>query len=842
MYKRTRVSSAAALFVGTVAFLPVAAQTQQPATQRIEVTGSAIKRVQAEGPAPVEIYNKKDIERTGATTIAELVKSIASLDIDDQGELTGNSPSGSGTTNLQIRGLSERNLLVLLNGRRLPVNALHDGSGAGAAVDVNTIPLSAIERVEILKDGGSAIYGADAVAGVINFITKKNYAGFEARVGFGISSRGDSKEMPLGLTAGFGDYDSTGFNVFGALDYFKRDPLFRTDRDLTASADWRPYDNGLARSDGRSTFHPSGNIVRGPGSPGQLAPCPAGDLPLVGGLCRFDFNKSILTSINGADRWSGLVLASVKLGANMRGTAQLVHSESKDLFEAQPAPGAYIDSSGRTIRARFMQPGPRTTNRKASLDHVVVGADGTFGNIDFDFAIGQGTSKVTNNDKNYVATDLFTAAINNGTINPTSTTNPTALVDAIRLTPTRAGKSVNRFIDGKVSGPIMELPGGPLAYALGFQVSKESLVDRPDANQQIGNVFGSIAQAAVDAKRDQSALFAELSIPALKGVEAQVAVRYDKYPDYKQTSPKFALKWQPSSGLALRGSYAESFLAPSLKQLFGGQDEGAESTSDPAVCAYFPTLAGSCSNFPYKEVSGSNPSLKPETGKTYNIGVVFEPTPAVGLSVDFWRITKKDEIGTLSTDSALTNGDFGIVNGEAVIYVTNQNIAATKSEGVDIDVRLRVGDTRLGRVSVRNASTYYKTVQTQFEPGDVFYDYVGTWLTPRWRNNLAINLESGPWSSTVSLRSTGGFKDSTQPQGLKPSTDRRIKAHEELDLVVQYTGIKQLQLTGTVRNLLDNMPPFATRGTLNQYGSLGFPWIYSPRGRFFALSANYKFY
>ena len=274
MFKRTKISSCALLALGGALLVPASSAFAQ--TQRIEITGSAIKRIQTEGAAPVEIYTKKDIERTGATTVAELVKSIASLDIDDQGELTGNSPSGSGTTNLQIRGLSERNLLVLLNGRRLPVNALHDGSGAGAAVDVNTIPLSAIDRVEILKDGGSAIYGADAVAGVINFITKKNFTGLEVRAGFGVSSRGDSKETPLGIVGGFGDYDASGFNVFAAFDYFKRDPLARTDRDLTRSADWRRFDNGIARSDARSTFHPSGNIIAGPGAPGQLAPCPAG--------------------------------------------------------------------------------------------------------------------------------------------------------------------------------------------------------------------------------------------------------------------------------------------------------------------------------------------------------------------------------------------------------------------------------------------------------------------------------------------------------------------------------------------------------------------------------------
>ena len=207
-----------------------------------------------------------------------------------------------------------------------------------------------------------------------------------------------------------------------------------------------------------------------------------------------------------------------------------------------------------------------------------------------------------------------------------------------------------------------------------------------------------------------------------------------------------------------------------------------------------------------------------------------------------FKSRSKDEIGTLSTDSALANGNFAIAGGEALIFVTNQNIAATKTEGVDLDLRVRLGDTMFGKMTLRNASTYYKSVRTQFEPGDVFDEFVGTWLTPRWRNNLSVNFERGPWSSTMTIRTTAGFKDSTQPQGLTPSTNRVIKAHEEVDLVVQYSGMKNLAFTGTVRNLLDNAPPFAQRGTLNQYGSLGFPWIYSPRGRFFALSANYKFY
>lgn len=837
MHKQTRLSRALALAFGSALVLTAGlAQAQQ----RIEITGSAIKRVQSEGVAPVETYTKRDIERTGATTISELVKSIASLDIDDQGELTGNSPSGSGTTNLQIRGLSERNLLILLNGRRLPVNALHDGSGAGAAVDVNNIPLSAIERVEVLKDGGSAIYGADAVAGVINFITRTNFTGIEGRIGYGISSRSDAKETPVGIVAGFGDYDSQGFNVLAALDVFKRDELPRTARDITSSADWRRFDNGQARSDGRSSFHPAGNIVSGAGSPGSLRPCPASELRA--GLCAFDFNQSLLTSINGADRMSAMVIGSFKLGANTKLFGEITHSTSEDTFLAQPAPGAYVDTQGRTIRARFMQIGPRTTNREASLTQVTAGLEGTWRDIDYSLAVGQGTSKVSNNDTNYAHTGRFTAAINNGLIDPTSTTNPESVIDTFRLSPKRAGESIMKFVNGKVSGPLMNLAGGPLMYAVGFSATRESLTDTPDADQQSGAVFGSIQQAAVSASRHAEAVFAELSIPLMKNLEVQAAIRHDRYPGNSKTSPKLGVKWQPSSQLALRASYAESFLAPSLKQLYGGQDEGAESTSDPDVCAYFPTLAGTCANFPYKEISGSNSKLKPETGKTYNVGLVFEPSNVVGVSVDAWRIEKRDEINTLSTLSALANGDYGIVNGEAIVYVYNQNVAGTKVEGVDFDVRLRLGDTPLGKLTARNATTWYKTVQTQFEPGDVFYEYVGTFLNPRFRNALSVNLERGAWSTTATWRTTAGMKDTTLPLGFQGNNVRRISGHDEVDLNVQYTGIKNLTLTGTIKNLFDSMPPFAVQGTLNQYGSLGFPWIYSPRGRYFQLVAQYKFY
>lgn len=854
MFQKTKVCTGLMLAFGGMGFaLPGMAQQESQQLQRVEITGSAIKRVDSEGPAPVEVYSRKDIQRTGATSISELMKSIASIDIDDQGELTGNSPTGSGSANLRIRGLSERNLLVLLNGRRLPVAALQDGSGAGAAVDVNNIPLSAIERVEILKDGGSAIYGADAVAGVINFITKKNYTGFEVRGSYGQSSRGDAKEKTGGLVFGLGDYDTSGFNVLAALDVFKRDPLPRSARDITSSADWRRFDNGNG-FDGRSTFDPSGNIVAGPGAPGQVRTCAPTDLK--GGLCRFDFSKTILTSINGADRTSGMLIGSLKVAKDTRLYGELILSESKDELEAQPAPFAYDDPvTGNTYRYRSLQFGPRTTNRKSSLVNFVVGADGSWRNIDWDVAAGQGTNKTTNSDSNYAATDLTYARLADGTFDPTVTTNPQSVIDSIKIYPHREGKSVIRFLNAKASGPIMELGDGPLQYAVGVSLNHESLADLPDANQIAGNVLGSIAQSAVDARRDFRAVFGELSIPLFKGFEGQIAVRYDQYanlhammagvaqsfPGQSRTSPKIAAKYQPLSNLLFRASYAESFLAPSLKQLFGGQDEGSNSTSDPNICAAFPTLSGTCDNFPYKQLTGSNPLLKPEIGKTLNLGFVFEPAKNVSFGLDFWQIKKRDEISQPTVESAVAAGAIGIKNGEAQVFTNNQNLSQTRVQGYDADIRIRLGDTPLGKASIRNSFTYYTHIQNRPDNASPLDEYVGTFLTPRWRNMITFNFETGPWASTVAVHTTSSMVDSNLAAGSFPASTRNISIHDELDVAVQYTGVKNLTLNAGIKNLFDHMPPYSNMGAQNQYGSLGFPWSYSPRGRFLYFGATYAF-
>ncbi len=843
-----------ALLIGQAISLMALAGAQQAAyadekLQRVEVTGSAIKRADVEGPAPVEVVTRKDIERTGATTVNELLKSVATMDIYDQGELASNSPTGSGSANIRLRGMGETNVLVLLNGKRLPVAAMSDASGAGAAVDLSTLPLAAIDRIEILKDGGSAIYGADAVAGVVNFITRKDFTGLQAFGYYGMAEAHGGKEKHYGVTGGFGNLDQDRYNVMFSIDKFDRDPIYRKDREISQSVDYRRYGS----RDGRSSFAPQGNVldpVTGNFVPGvSVRPCPPENF---NGRCRYDFNSSLLTAMNGADRLNSLVTGTVRLTENITGYASLIYSRTKDHFLAHPVPdyfpisvasnpalAPYDDGSGVAwIAGRFMQGGPRTTDRKTSLNHFTVGLDGQTKLFDWAVSAGQGVSRMRNSDSNYYNANLWNAAVSAGLLDPTVNTNSQTLVDSLKVTPTRTARSELSWFDAKISGELFKLPAGPLGYAVGASVMREKLVDTPDELTQQGLVTGSIAQSAVSASRNTHGVFAELNIPVIKEVEVQAAIRHDVYKQYNATTPKLAVKYQPIKPLTLRLSYAEAFRAPTLKQMYGAQEQGAINLEAEVVSAMGldPAIY---TGIPAWQVGGGNPGLKPEKGKTWDFGVAFDLPYGISGAFDYWIIDKKDAIGTPSLETAAGLGNFSFANGRYSIYTTNTNFAKTNNEGIDVDLTWKSPKTEVGTFTVRDAATYYIHVRNRGEGETQWAEYVKTYATPQWRNIFITSWQYGVWNSSLTNRTVSGFYDSPTAN---TRTGKKVQYHNEMDLAVDYTGIKNLTLTGGIKNLLDKTPPFSeTNATNNAYTQQGFAELYSSRGRFFYMRGNYTF-
>ncbi|NHQ86341.1 TonB-dependent receptor [Iodobacter sp. HSC-16F04] len=840
---RMKQLAVAIALIGAGAAISAHAEEKVNKVERVEITGSSIKRVQKEGAAPVETISRKQIEKTGATTVNELLKSVSSLDTFDQGEISSNSPSGSGGANAKMRGLGETDLLVLLNGRRLPVNAMADGSGSGAAVDINLIPLSAIERVEILKDGGSAIYGADAVAGVINFITKKNYQGGDLRAKTGISSRGDANETSVGMSAGFGDYEEDGFNVLASFDVFKRDPIYRADRDLTKSADFRRFGG----PDGRSSYSPYGNKLDSKGrfTGEQVKPCPA-DL-LVDGRCRYDFGSSLLTSFNGADRMSGMGVARLRVSDTTTAYIQGFYSTSTDHFEAHPVPDFFKLPDGSSYAGRFMQGGPRITDRQASLSQFVMGLEGSVAGFDWSVAAGHGLSQVYSLNSNYFDANKWDDALSNGLIDATVTTNNPALVESLKVKATRDASNALYFVDSKISGETpLALPGGKVAFAVGASYTKEVLKDTPDALTQAGLVVGGIAQAGVDASRDNKALFAEISLPVHSTLEVQGAVRYDSYSSENSSSeskasPKVSIRFQPLKELLLRASYAKSFRMPTLKQLNGGVDQGAMDIKTADECLALGEVAN-CAITAY-EVSGSNKNLTPETGTSFNVGVVAD----VGIfsgSVDWWKIQKDDTIGKPSVLEALQAKKIGHdKDGRLLVFTNLQNISKFESSGIDVEGRLRF-PTSFGTYTFSDSATYYLE-QRQTKASGEWENLKGIYASPIWRNTFRAEADFGAWSSALAVRTTGDFLDTDirETDTLKvPAGVPTVPSYTETDLSVTYTGFKGLKLDAGVKNVFDNMPPFSLRNVeTNTHSQMGFAELYNVRGRFFSVGAQYSF-
>lgn len=861
MFKRTALCTSLMFAFGGSVLVSSAVAQAVAETQRVTVTGSNIKRISAEGPLPIEVITRADIEKKGVTSTNELLRSLSYMSSFND-ELTSNSPNATGSASAGFRGLSGDQTVVLLNGRRL-ANYGFDG----AFVNLNTIPLGAIQRVEVLKDGAAAIYGADAIGGVINFITRKDYQGTEISASAGTSAENDAKEFSLGGTTGFGKLDSDGFNVLLNLNYFKRDPIWNLDRERTRTADFRRFGGGNQLS----TFAPTGNYVN-PTTQLQspFQPCPDPSLlvtpsPLSGSgsSCLFDF-APYRTTLYGTERLGGLVAGRVKINDATQAFAEVMFARSETFASAAPAPGIFSLPVGHpanphaspiAVRGRPLQAGARTTDNTADASRVVVGIEGNFGTYDYNVGLGQAKNKAVNVDGGYFLSDKMFAAIAAKTFDPFSTNNPQSVIDSIKSSDTRTGETTNTFVDARISTEMGSLAGGPIGVAAGISLGKEEISDIPGANSRTGNIFGSIQQSQVVSDRSLSAAFAELSLPFTKEIEAQVAVRHDRYEGgTNSTTPKVAFRYQPSKQVLFRASYSEGFKMPSLRDLFGGLNQSADSVQDFPGCAA--RNQSPCPRLQYDRFSGGNPALKPEKAKGMNFGVQIEPTSTTRLGIDYFIINKTDEIGLVLTQYVIDNvayvpGATTTLGGNAAFSVTRNaggtitsvntslgNLGKRDIRGVDVSAEQRF-TTDFGRLVFEGNGTYYSKYNYADQPGTPMYNRLGLLNLPRWRTQVRVGLQSGAWDSNVFFNSRAAMYDKQQSTAATPvtSTTPIVRNFDTFDFSLSYSGIKNLRLTGAVKNVFDKVPPFANNDTR----TLGISQMDDIRGRFFSVSANYSF-
>ena len=841
------------------------AQQDAQKVEKVLVTGSNIKRIDAEGPLPVLVITREEIERSAAPSVGEYLRTLTVNSGGSTSESAINNQSGA--SGVSLRGLGQKSTLVLINGRRMANHAFAKGT-QDTFVDINSIPKGAIERIEILKDGASAIYGSDAIAGVVNFILRKDYQGATASASGGRSTEGGLGERSVSLSAGFGSMAKDKYNVLAIVDYFHRDRLLLSERKWLGDGDLSRFPGGgnafLSSSAGTYVFVPSLNgVARGAfatclGNGFRFTVTPfAAPFFTTGTLCAHT-TTPFITAYPEANNIGLTTRGTVEINehTNAFGEVSIANNQSKWINQPQtmtqltqvynPATlggrlfsvvlpvGNASNPFNRTVQLRytFFDVGARTIKLDTNVYRVLAGVSGTAGSWDWEAAVSASQSKIKEQTGNQVDADVLSAAITNNTYNFLAPTQ--AQTDAIRIGTERNSTSDLTNADVKATRTLTTLAGGPLGLALGLDVRKEKITDTPDPKIVAGKLLGTAASATTGS-RNVAAAYAELSVPVAKTLEFQLAARGDHYSDFgSAVSPKIGAKYTPVKELLIRGSLSKGFRAPTLA-------ENSQATS-----ITFIQIAGAAQNVIVSQVFTGNPNLKAEKSDSASIGFVFEPNANFSFGVDYYKIVQKDLVSpngaqfivnnpTLFPGDIIRDASGGIVS----IRDRYNNVAKVEASGFDTETRFTLPkDMTIGKITLRAATSYLSSFKQPPAIGAELVQYAGTnggprGALPRARSKMGIDWDYKGWAVSLNSNFVGHY-DQKNPNVTAPGT-KTIDSQITQDVYVSFSPLSALKLVASVQNISDRQPSFdAAQGFFDTSQ-------YDLRGRYVRAGLEYKF-
>ena len=676
----------------------------------VYITGSNLKRTAKEGTQAIQVITTKDIKDSGAATVTELMRKVPSMGTDMNFD-TNDGGFARGVSTASLRGLSSTSTLILLNGRRMTPSAYADpNDGNSTLYDLNSIPLSALERVEILKGGASAVYGSDAIGGVINFITKNNYQGTEVSARVSANDGGKFRRKGANFFYGHGDIDSDGYNFFVTADVSDRDRVSRADVKDIDFEGYKLLNNRYATPYG-STVSANTGFYRESAPGSKVFTANRGNMAtrfilntncdpskqLVGStamglsaanifvgrtFCNYNTTQYLEGIGQGKDA-SVMSRGIMKLGSSTKVFAEMAYTKSARDYTGAPItlgqaqttnfftdgvappyqtileighPDNPFPAARASVGYRFenLRGGTRTVNDNARL---LTGLQGTAGTWDWETALLYNQSK--RNDTTYGRLYLPTLRkINAGATIASVAADPTLSRDVVNH-----NKAAIAQWDAKANTTFGQLGGGAMGLAVGAEVRHETINLVPDEVLGRGDIFG-LATTTLDGKRDVKSAFVELRTPILKSFEMDFAGRADKYPGIKTNFvPQVGAKWTVTDSLAFRGNYSKGFRAPSLSQVTPGGSQFFETGMvDLRRCELDsstpkPGASTADCNKTAGGVGINNPDLKPEKSRSLTLGVLFSPTTYLDLGVEFWNVRKTGEVTLASSFEALKRED-----------------------------------------------------------------------------------------------------------------------------------------------------------------------------------------
>lgn len=950
--ERTRLARALLLaFGGTAAAwsaAPVRAQDAPaaPAVQRVEITGSAIRRTDAETPSPLQVISAEELRETGFTSIQDVLHNITA---NGQGTLSQgfSGAFASGASGVSLRGLTVAATLVLIDGHRSAPFPIGD-DGQRSFVDISSIPFDAVERIEILKDGASAVYGSDAIAGVINVILKKSFKGFNVGGDIGTSYKGDGTTKHGFMSLGLGDMGTEGHNFYITAEMRSQDQIRYSDRggyftktDYTDQGGSNttlgvPTDlnNGLARSS-------TGYVYNGSTEAGIAGFMPGCDQAAYdAGQCTYkntwsqiqprtqNANFMARYSMKDSSNWQANLDASYFVSkaqqvggpSRSRKTFQgftsgpgvtpqqldVVHDIIDNTNPSFPTTTGGV-TSGFLAYSFLNDLGPTTTDTDARTLRTVANIDGHFADWDLNVAAGYSQINLNVTGRNYVDPYRLSDALLS-TTNPYLVGQPNAQSVLDYIAPNLVSNDTSKlyFAHVEVSHDLMEMGGGPMGFAMGADLMHRSqYAVAPDLVNQ-GHYFGLYSNNYTIGYQQVASLNAELAMPFTKTFEVDPQVRFDHYNlSGSRTSPKIGAKWTPVKQFALRGTASTGFRAPSpAENGTAGQVFFTGASDDPILCPNGPTgdpndaYPNNPGNFPSQcgvavgTVQSTTKTLKPETSKSFTLGMIAEPFPGLSATLDYYWIQINNQIIPSSDVQTVRGTDFtpiGFVNPDGSItekaptvapiayYTTGYvNANSTTTSGIDIDVAWKQKMAGIGDFTTDLSVSYMNKYDLKAD--GVTYHLAGTHGptivggdtgSPKMRLRWANTLHRGPIEVTGTINYIGGYSD-TDPSDLGNGpacadqirnngaggvyfgdlTDDeltaklgcRTKSFTTFDLQASVDVMKGLKVNGSVLNLFNEKAPldWATYGggtapynpSLHSQGAIG---------RYFTVGASYTF-
>ena len=836
--------AASTLTLGTA----IAAEENPAELEKVQVTGSHIKQIDIEGANPIAVITREDIELSGLQSVADVLRRTPYNQFGSYRETSGGNWGGQAFVDL--RGLGAGRTLVLLNGHRLPASPV----STNWAVDLNTIPLAAVERIDIYKDSASAIYGSEAIGGVVNIILRKDYEGVELS-GTGEwpsedGGDGESASFVAGGTHAKGRYLAT-------IEYRHKDIIWSKDRPWSKSdpGDGVYFETTQGMNEGGNTWVDLDTYAYTAGTP-----C---DYPMAGiyewltypgdTSCNFayaDF-EALTQEIEKA---SGYLYLDYDINTETTLYFQNVVSRVEAYGQYAPAVGAFFVAGDNPINQigtdallyhRFASAG----NRKDTTTNVqwdsMLGLKGVFRDIDYDVFLRYNLYDSDDKGRNYILDSVAVDLVASGDYDPFDpySDDPAhqAAVDLMRYDTSRDIED-NYFNAGfNLTGEMaFELPGGNLAWAAGYEYRDEDYKDIYDAQRRANNVLGSSGGSS-KGDRTQSAIYGEVMFPLMDNLELTAALRYDDYSDFgSETSPQIKARWQPMDNLMLRASWGQGFRAPSLADLYTVAAQSFEYVQDWVNCDASGISPDDCPVQQVETYFGGNTELEPETSDSINLGVVFEPVDNLVLGVDYYNIDLDDVITELSPQTLINMEADGLTlpagtevirnDGGRVstIYSVTHNIAKRSVEGLDFTLSYEWDFGEWGLL--KPTLTYTHINEYKFQPTDLdeAEDIAGDWAGgPDNRAQLVMRWD-------VDEYTFGWITDYIGSMNAYPNN---IPSYTEHTLTATWHAPWDADISFGARNIFEEDPPIDTSVDDASY----FYYLYPIDGRVLSLTYTQRF-